>query len=252
MHLLKERLNNKQFILGTMLSEITTPNVIRMLKGGGFSYTILDCEHGYFDYSQAAALIGIANGIQLPVIVRIPEIRREVITKYMDMGADGLLVPMTNTKEDIEKVVQYAKYAPVGQRGISTQRAHTEYNPPALADYMKLANSRTIILAQIETNEGVGNVRDILSVEGVDAALIGPNDMACDCGTPGDFYTPLMQDNISAVINAAKELNKPSGIIASNISFLKECRQKGMTIFSCNSETGILLSGAKKIVNEFN
>jgi 4-hydroxy-2-oxoheptanedioate aldolase len=251
MHLLKEHLNNKQFILGTMLSEVSTPNVMRMLKGGGFSYVIVDCEHGYFDYSQAAALIGIANGIQLPVIIRIPEIKREVITKYMDMGADGLLVPMTNTKEDIEQVVQYAKYAPLGQRGISTQRAHTEYNPPALGEYMKQANDRTIILAQIETRQGVKNVRDILSVEGVDAALIGPNDMACDCGTPGNFHTPLMQDNISAVIDAARELNKPSGIIASNISFLKECQEKGMTVFSCNSETGILLSGAKRIVNEF-
>lgn len=251
MYLLKEHLNNKQFILGTMLSEVATPNVMRMLKGGGFSYVIVDCEHGYFDYSQTAALIGIANGIELPVIIRIPEIKREVITKYMDMGADGLLVPMTNTREDIEKVIQYAKYAPLGQRGISTQRAHTEYNPPALEDYMKQANERTIILAQIETRQGINNVRDILSVDGVDAVLIGPNDMACDCGTPGNFHTPLMQDNILAVIGAAREFNKPSGIIASNISFLKECKEKGMTVFSCNSETGILLSGAKKIVNEF-
>ncbi len=251
MYLLKEHLNNKQFILGTMLSEVATPNVMRMLKGGGFSYVIVDCEHGYFDYSQTAALIGIANGIELPVIIRIPEIKREVITKYMDMGADGLLVPMTNTREDIEKVIQYAKYAPLGQRGISTQRAHTEYNPPALEDYMKQANERTIILAQIETRQGINNVRDILSVDGVDAVLIGPNDMACDCGTPGNFHTPLMQDNILAVIGAAREFNKPSGIIASNISFLKECKEKGMTVFSCNSETGILLSGARKIVNEF-
>ncbi|MEH7248161.1 aldolase/citrate lyase family protein [Neobacillus niacini] len=251
MNSFKEKIKNNQFVLGTMLSEISSPNIARMLKVGGFEYLIIDCEHGYFDYSQTAAIIGVANGIHLPVIIRIPEIRRELITKYMDMGASGLLVPMTGTKEDIEIVVKYAKYMPIGQRGVSTQRAHSEYNPPALADYFVEANNKTIIFAQIETCEGVSNIQDILSVEGVDAAIIGPNDMACDCGTPGDFNSPKMQENIDTVIAAAKAAGKPSGIISGNIPFLKECQEKGMTVFSCNSEVGMIISGAKSIVNAF-
>lgn len=251
MKALKEYLKKEEFVLGTMVSEITTPNIARMLKAGGFSFIIIDCEHGYFDYSQAAAIVGIANGIGLSVIIRIPEIRREVITKYMDMGADGLLVPMTGTKEDIETVVRYAKYLPIGQRGVSTQRAHTEYDPPALADYFRMANDRTVIFAQIETCEGVENIDAILGVEGVDGVLIGPNDMACDCGQPGDFHTEKMQHNIDRVIAAAKSAGKPSGIISGNIPFLKECREKGMTVFSCNSETGMIIKASKQIVSEF-
>jgi 2-keto-3-deoxy-L-rhamnonate aldolase RhmA len=166
----------------------------------------------------------------------------------MDMGADGLLVPMTGTKEDIETVVRYAKYMPVGMRGVSTQRAHTEYNPPALSEYFASANDRTVIFAQIETCEGVANIEEILSTEGVDGALIGPNDMACDCGTPGDFHTEKMQSNIDRVIEAARRAGKPSGIISGNIPFLKECEQKGMTVFSCNSEVGMIIKGAKQIV----
>lgn len=250
MNLLKERMAKHEYVLGTMVSEITTPNIARMLAAGGFEFIIVDCEHGYFDYSQTAAIIGIANGIHLPVIIRIPEIRREIVTKYMDMGADGLLVPMTGTKEDIEQVVYYAKYAPLGMRGISTQRAHTEYNPPKLTDYMVQANRRTIIFAQIETREGVRNIDSIVSTEGVDAVLVGPNDMACDCGTPGSFDTPEMKANLSAVIKAANRAGKPSGIISGNIPFLKSCRTQGMTIFSCNSEAGLILSGAKRVVQD--
>lgn len=248
---LKENLKNRNLTLGMMLSEITTPNILRIIGATNVDYVIIDCEHGYFDLSQVAALVSVANGIGLPVIIRIPEIRREVITKFMDMGADGLLVPMTNTLEDIEAVVRYSKYDPLGERGISTQRAHTGYSPPPLWEYMKESNERTIIFAQIETCQAIGNIRDILAVEGVDAALIGPNDMSCNCGNPGDYYTEKMQTNINAVIEAAELIGKPSGVIASNIPFLADCFKKGMTIFSCNSEVGILIKGIKQMTTEF-
>lgn len=251
MNLLKERISHNEIILGTMLSEVTTPNIVRMLAVGGFEFVIVDCEHGYFNFSQAAEIVGIANGIHLPIIIRIPEIRREVITKYMDMGADGLLVPMTSTRKEIKTVVEYAKYSPLGKRGISTQRPHTEYNPNGLSQYMKLANQRTIIFAQIETREGVQNINDILSLEGVDGALIGPNDMSCDCGDPGNYDTKEMQNNFATVIAASKQNGKPCGIISGNMPLLNRCRADGMTIFSCNSETGLILSGAKRTVHEF-
>ena len=75
---------------------------------------------------------------------------------------------MTNTADDIKKVVEYAKYAPVGKRGISTMRAHTLYAPPSLCEYMPLANERIKVYAQIETVSGVVNIEEILSVNGVD------------------------------------------------------------------------------------
>lgn len=252
MNSLKEKISAGRIVLGTMLSEITTPNVSRMLAAGGFEYLIVDCEHGYFDYSQAAAIIGICNGIGFPVIIRIPQIGRECITKYMDMGADGLLVPMTGTAQDIRRVVEYAKYAPLGKRGISTTRAHTNYNPPPLLEYTRQANARTILFAQIETREGVGNSGEIAAIEGVDALLIGPNDLAADLGAPGDFATPEMDESIRTVIAAARKAGKQSGIIASKIPFLQQCRDKGMTLFSCGSEAGMIKSGAKAIVKQFN
>jgi 2-dehydro-3-deoxyglucarate aldolase/4-hydroxy-2-oxoheptanedioate aldolase len=248
---LKAKLQKHELALGMMLSEVTTPNIMRIIGATDVDYVIIDCEHGYFDLSQVAALVGISNGIGLPVIIRIPEIRREVITKFMDMGADGLLVPMTNTPEDIKTVVQYSKYSPLGERGISTQRAHTGYSPPPLQEYMKDSNARTIILAQIETCEAVGNIERIIGIEGVDAAVIGPNDMSCNCEKPGDYFSEIMQKNINSVVAAAASVGKPSGVIASNINLLAECYEKGMRVFSCNSEVGILLKGIKQMTKEF-
>ncbi|MEM1485770.1 aldolase/citrate lyase family protein [Oscillospiraceae bacterium PP1C4] len=248
---LKEKLTTGQVILGTMLSEITTPNIARILEAGGFEYIIVDCEHGYFDYSQTASIVAIANGIGLPVIVRIPKIDRDPITKYMDMGADGILVPMTNTAQDARAVVDYVKYAPLGHRGVSTTRAHTNYNPPPLSQYTQEANKRTIVMVQIETRQAVHHIREILAVDGVDAAIIGPNDLAMDLGVPGDFTTQEMSKSIETVIETAKQAGKACGIIASDISFLQRCRELGMTVFSCNSEVGMMIKAAKGIVSAF-
>ena len=246
----KEKLINKQTIVGTMLSEISTPNIVRILGSVGFEYIIIDCEHGYFDYSQVANIVALCNGIGLPVIIRIPTISRECITKYMDMGTNGILVPMTNTCEDVKNVVKWTKYSPQGTRGISTTRAHSNYNVQSLSNYMEKANKDTIILVQIETKEAVKNINEIVNVHGIDGVIIGPNDMAGDYGTPGNFNTVEMQQSIKRVIEAAEKANKPSGIITSNISFIGQCMENGMTIFSCNSEVGMIIKAGKEIIME--
>lgn len=161
METLKQKLNARKTVLGTMLSEVANPNMARIMKAAGFELIIVDCEHGYFDFSQLAAIASLGNGFGLPVLVRIPEIRREWITKALDMSCDGLLVPMVNTAQQALEVIRYAKYQPLGERGISTTRAHTNYNPPPLGEYMRQANERTCILVQLETAEAIANVREI-------------------------------------------------------------------------------------------
>lgn len=248
---LKIKIKEKSVALGTMLSEVATPNIARIMKTAGFEFIIIDCEHGYFDFSQIACIVAVGNGFKIPVIIRIPTIEREAITKVLDIGADGLLVPMVNNVQDAEQVVKFAKYAPLGSRGVSTTRAHTNYDPPLLTEYIKSANMRTILLVQLETREAISSAHKIAAVDGVDGLMIGPNDLAMDMGLPGQFETPEMDSAITSVVAAAKEAGKSSGIITSNISFLHKCMDKGMNLFSCNSEVGMMLKAAKGIVKDF-
>ena len=113
-----------------MISEIAFSNMPVLLKNAGIEFCILDCEHGGFDYAEVSRLIMTARLCGLELIVRLANNERKDVVKYLDMGADGLLLPMTNTAEDIRKVADYAKYPPLGHRGISTMRAHTLYAPP--------------------------------------------------------------------------------------------------------------------------
>lgn len=231
--------------LGTMLSEVCFSNFPIIAKNCGLDFIIIDNEHGCFDYSKISSIIMNANLIGLEAIVRIGNSNRDYITKLADMGVHGFLLPMTNCSADIEEVVKYAKYSPVGKRGVSTTRAHTLYNPPKLTDYMKSANEEMKIYAQIETKSGTENIDSILKVEGVDGIFIGPNDLSVDLNCIGD--KKIICDAIKTIANAAADADKPFGIITGDRDLIDCALQSNTSMISVGSELNMLINGCKKI-----
>ncbi|MBQ2754224.1 MAG: hypothetical protein IJF30_02055 [Clostridia bacterium] len=233
---------------GTMLSEICFPNFPVIAKNNGLDFIIIDNEHGCFDYSDLSRLIITANLIGMETIVRIGDNSRGHITKLADMGVCGFLLPMTNCREDIEKVVKYAKYSPVGERGVSTTRAHTLYNPPVLTEYMKVANEKMRVYAQIETVSGVENIDKILAVNGVDGLFIGPNDLSVDMQCIADKETLLKA--IDRIAEASRTVKKPFGIITSDKELIQHSISNNASMISVGSELNMLINGCKKIKEE--
>ena len=233
-------------VYGTMLSEIYVPNIIRVFKACGFDFVIIDCEHGYFDYIQVANLLAVARGFNMPVIVRISKVDREFVLKYLDMGADGFLLSTTENADDVRQLVEYTKYPPMGRRGISLQRAHTDYTPGKIREYLAEANRNTIVIAQMESQKGADGIDDILSVDGVDGAIVGPNDFTLDLGILGQYDDPAFVRNVEKMVDAATRRGKFSGVIGSNIEFLKKWESRGMSLLSWNSEIGMILNEGKR------
>ena len=231
--------------IGTMLSEVCFPNFPVILKNENMDFLIIDNEHGAFDYGFFSAIVMNARLVGLPIIVRLPDNNRKDIIKLVDMGVTGFLLPMTNTAEDIKKVVEYAKYVPIGKRGISTSRAHTFYNPPPINEYMKVANETVKVYAQIETLEGIENLEQILSVIGVDGIFVGPNDLSCDLGCIGN-NEPVKKALIEIALQAEKK-NKPWGIITTDKDLIDCALQNGVNYISYGSEINMLKNAARKI-----
>ncbi len=246
---MKTAIHAGKHTVGMFLSEIAHPNLIRLMQAAGAEFVVVDCEHGYFDYSQVAAIAAVASGIDFPMIVRMPGLSRECVQKYLDAGVDGVWVPMLETAEQARELVRLGKYAPLGQRGISTMRPHSNYAPGKLTEYTKKANDRTMLFAQIETRKGAENAEEIAAVKGLDGIFIGPNDLACDLGCTGDFNTPVMEETIAHILSAAKAHGMPCGIVASNPEFLKKWAARGMTMFSCDSELGLLKKGIQSMLS---
>lgn len=236
---------------GIMINEIAFCNLPVLLKRAGLDFYIIDCEHGGFDYREVfgmASAARLAGGIE--TIVRLPSNMRKDIVKFMDMGADSLLLPMTNCAADIAEVVKYAKYFPVGERGVSTMRAHTLYNPPPIAEYAASANAHTRIYAQIETKAGVENADEILSVNGVAGCFIGPNDMAVSYGCSLSGGAPEIYAAIERVAECAKKRGKACGIITADKGYLSCAKKVGASAFCKGSELSLLVSGARAVAGE--
>ncbi len=231
---------------GMMISEIAFSNMPVLLKNAGIEFCILDCEHGGFDYAEVSRLIMTARLCGLELIVRLANNERKDVVKYLDMGADGLLLPMTNTAEDIRKVADYAKYPPLGHRGISTMRAHTLYAPPPVLEYMPAGNARTKIFAQAETRAGVENIDRILAVPGVSGCFIGPNDLSADYECLGDPNAPPILKAIERVGEAAAAAGKISGMITANKNYLSKAKSCRFSAFCVGSELNAIAEYGKK------
>jgi len=245
-HNLKARLRNGEKVLGTMISLFDHPELAKIVKLCGFDYFIVDCEHGNFDFTTVARLMTVAREAGICGMVRIPEARREVVLKYMDMGAGGLLLPNTETVEEARALVEHAKYSPLGNRGVQLFRGHTGFEKIAsVPDYMKKANDETVLLIQIESPTGLKNIDALMAVEGIDAAFIGPNDLSHSMGLTGQFEHPDFVAALDSVVAAAKRHQKFSGAHFPTASGLAPWIAKGMTLNLWANETVLMMNAAK-------
>ena len=228
---------------GIMLSEIPFRNMPVLLKECGFDYFIVDTEHGGFDYSVLSSLMITAKLCKIQCVVRLPDNSRREVTRMMDMGASGLLLPMTDDAEQIARVAEFSKYYPEGTRGISTMRPHTLYHPGNLEEYMHFANRNTHIFAQIETMQGVNNLQDILDTKGVAGVFIGPNDLACDIGFPEDKKQKIRSEilRIGSICNANEKF---CGIITSDKDYIDAAKEAELTHYCIGSELSLLKQAA--------
>ena len=242
---IKQRLKNGENLLGTMITVFQNPDIAKLLKVSGFDFAVLDCEHGSFEYGEAARIIGLARALGFPIIVRIPEVRREQILKYMEMGADGLLLPSTETKEQAEMLVKYAKYAPMGDRCVSLTRPHTDYKKVNGREYMDEVNQETILMCQIESRKGVEHIEEIIGTEGIDIAFVGPNDLSQDMGVLGQYECPQMLAAYDRILAAAKNVGKQAGIHFGKKEYIVSSRAKGYQMNMCGNDVSFLMTGAK-------
>ncbi len=242
---IKKELRKGNPVRGLMLSELSTPNLSRLFFSLHYDFMLIDCEHGYFDLTQTANLIAVAEGYDFPVLVRVDSRNYALAPKYLDMGARGILLANAGGPEQVKDLIDLCLYAPEGCRGVSTFRAHTGYNKSGGRGLLAQANARNLILVQIESPEAVGLAGSIASLEGLDSIIIGPNDLSQSMGLFGEYSHPKFLEAVQSVIHTARECGKASGIITSDEKLLRFGYNAGMRFFSAGSELSMLASGAK-------
>ncbi len=231
---LKRLLQQNQPAVGTMLVEIRQPSIMQVLSNAGFDFVIIDGEHGPFSIETIADLSRAAKQANVTPIVRVPEITYTAITQSLDAGAQGIMIPRVTEPKHVESALQYMKYPPLGKRGSVLARGHTEFKVGDLRNALKTLNDESMLIVQIETKEAAENLDAILSIEGVDAALVGPTDLTVAFNKHGNFGDPQIKSTIENVVTSCRKHGVIPAIHMNELDDALAWAANGMRMFSFN------------------
>jgi 2-keto-3-deoxy-L-rhamnonate aldolase RhmA len=225
---------------GHFIVEFATPGIGHILKSAGCDFVLFDLEHSGFGFETVKSAIRYFEAAQVPVIVRVPSKEYHHIARAMDMGAEGLMVPMVGSAEEARQIVHSMKYHPQGGRGVALQVAHDRYRPGAVADKFTATNARTTLFCQIETADGVKNADAIAAVEGVDCLWVGHFDLSVGLGIPGEFEHPDFKAAIDRTVKAARSHGKALGRLVPTVEVGIELYDVGFDFICYSGDVWVL------------
>ena len=207
--LLKSKLKNNELTVGTWLS-LAHPGIAEIMVKAGFDWVTIDLEHSVITFREAEEMIRIIElGGSVP-LVRLSANEPTQIKRVMDAGAHGLVVPMVNSRDDVEKAVASVHYPGRGKRGVGLARA--QGYGVAFHEYMEWLKKEVVIIVQIEHIDAVKNIEAILSSDDIDGYIIGPYDLSATMGLPGQFEHPDVVAVLKKIRDAGMLLKKPGGL----------------------------------------
>lgn len=229
-------------ITGSWVS-LTDPAVIEIMVDSGFDFLLLDGEHAPISEDSLKMMLMAARGSETALIYRVRENSEPLIKVALDLGADGLFVPMVNSAEQAQQAIDATRYPPQGRRGIGPWRASNYYN--SLAEYVAGAREQITLFLQIEDRAALPHLDDILSVDGFDAAYIGPADLTASHNLYPDRDHPEVLASIDRIIAACKRHQVPLGIDASGPEEITRLREAGLQIFTYGMDVSYLHDGVR-------
>ena len=212
---LKKALKNRERLFGGWISYDHSA-IAETFALSGFDFIAIDMEHTPISLSSAQKLIMITQGYNVSCLPRPVSHSNNYFKPILDSGSDGLIVQMVNNYAQIEAISNFIKYPPLGERTYGVNRAHSyglEFD-----SYVKNWNEESILIIQIESQEGVDNIEEITSHPSVDGVMIGPYDLSGSYGIPGDINNDIIQRASIKVIDACKRNGKSCGTQISEVN----------------------------------
>lgn len=248
---LREKFAKGERVIGTFFN-MGDMSCMECLGYTGMDYVIIDTEHGPYDTESMMDLIRAAESVGLVPVVRIADVTHKEIQRAADCGAQGLIVPCLRTVEEYRKLVDLAKFAPVGNRGFIKGRGsgfgNMDWADVPLEQYMANSNERLMVIPQCETAESLEAIEEIVAIDGIDGIFIGPFDLSISMGMPGRFTDPVFVAAIDRIIAACKAVNKPVYVYTNNPAEAKVRFEQGADGVANSLDSIILVEAYKKMV----
>lgn len=244
---LREQVLRGEKALGTFY-ELGGAAAAECLAIAGLDFFVVDTEHGPYDVESALVAVAAAERRGCTPLVRVKDITRPSILKMLDIGAKGLIVPCVETVEEVERLVEYAKYHPLGRRGYAPTRAGDFGFADFAQDvdaYFALANRETLLIPQCETRGALEYIQEIAALPGVDGVFIGPYDLSVALGRPAQMEHPDLLAAIAHVLEVCKRQQKISMIYAGGPAAAAAFLRQGFDCVACGMDVILLTQAAR-------
>ena len=235
----KRQLAAGRRLVGTMVFEFVTPGIGRIAEAAGAEFVLFDQEHTPWELETLARAMAVMRFTRPVPLVRVPTLQPHLISRLLDVGALGIMVPLVETPEQARRIVEAAKYPPDGRRGVSGGLAHDDYRGEDVAGAMRQANAATMLIAQIETAQGVERCREIAAIEGIDVLWMGQMDLSTSLGVPGQYAHPTYLKALRTIVQAADAAGKSAGFLTFSHDEGLALAEMGFRCIAYRSDVGL-------------
>jgi 4-hydroxy-2-oxoheptanedioate aldolase len=229
-------------------SDLASPLAVELLGRAGFDWVVLDLEHGSATEADLLGLLHAAATTPMAALVRSQSGERLRIGRALDLGAAGVMVPQSQSVEQVREAVSYLRYPPVGVRGVALRTRGAGFGTLSHADLARVVNERIVGVIQVESVPIVAAAEEIAALDGVDVMFVGPADLSHALGVPGRFEEPAYLEAIGAVVAACQRHGKAAGILLYDTTTLSRHLELGFRFIGLGSEGSFVSAGAKAML----
>lgn len=233
--------------LGIAVRGLRTGEVARIMKSAGFDWLFIDLEHGPSSIETAFTISVAALDANIAPLVRVPAGERVMAARCLDGGALGVIMSHIDTAEDARAAVNALRFPPLGQRSVGGSYPQLGFRGGSAKDVIPALEQATMIVATIETPKGVENASAIAAVPGIDALMIGMNDLSVEMGTPGQLGHDRIAAAVETVTKACKSNAKFAGFGGVyQPELMKKYIGFGMRMVLCGSDVSLLMAAGEE------
>ncbi|VVO24665.1 HpcH/HpaI aldolase family protein [Pseudomonas fluorescens] len=221
-----------------LISSIPSPAAIELIAEAGFDFVIIDMEHVLINPETVENMIRTAESYAITPLVRVADLNPKTLLRLLDGGAQGIVLPMIESPEQLAESIRACKYHPLGSRSLNAGRPGA-FGKHSLAEYIGLANAQIMLVAMIESAEGVRRAAEIAAVPGLDMLLEGAADLSQSLGMPWQIDRPEVQQALFASWQAANAAGVPYCAIPRQPGDHERWLTRGVKTFVLGDERGI-------------
>lgn len=247
-NLFKERILQGHVQLG-LWAGLASAYTAEVIAGAGYDWILIDTEHSPANLENVLGQLQAIEPYPTSAAVRVPWNDTVTMKRYLDIGAQTLLVPYVETAEEARTAVANTRYPPEGLRGVALTTRANRFG--RLAEYPSKAAEQICVIVQIETALGLENLEEIASVDGVDALFVGPADLHAALGHVGETTHPQVVSLIDRAISRIAEAGKAPGVFAPIEDYARRWIDLGALIVSVGSDIGVLARGTENLLHRF-